>query len=91
MSEETSTITRAQFERLKIERVVLFGANNGKWTDEELEANAVAAAVETAGQFIEASGLTDRPLSALDVEQFKDLIQKAAWAYMQVYVEYIPF
>ncbi len=91
MSEETITITRAQFERLKNERVVLFGANNGEWSDEELEANAVAAAVEAAGQFIEASGLANRPLSALDVEQFKALIQQAAWAYMQVYVDYIPF
>jgi len=91
LSEETITVTREHYERLKNERVVLFGANNGVWTDEELEANAVAAAVEAAGQFIEPNGLTDRPLSALNIEQFKALIQQAAWAYMQVYVEYVPF
>ena len=91
MSEETITVTREHYERLKNQRVVLFGANNGAWTDEELEANAVAAAVESAGQLIEASGLADRPLSAFTSEQFKVLIQQAAWAYMQVYVDYIPF
>ena len=91
MSEENITVTRKHYERLKNERVVLFGANNGVWTDEELEANAVNAAIEAAGQMIEAGGLVNRPLSALTQEEFRTLIQNAAWAYMKVYVSYIPF
>ena len=91
MSEETITVTREHYERLKNERVVLFGANNGVWTDEELEANAVAAAVEAAGQVIETGGFMNRPLSALTRDDFTALIQKAAWAYVKVYVDYIPF
>ena len=91
MSEETITVTHEHYERLKNERVVLFGANHGEWTDEELEANAVAAAIEAAGQVIEAGGFVNRPLSALTVEQFKAVIQQAAWAYMRIYVDYIPF
>jgi len=91
LSEETITVTREHYEHLKNQQVVLFGANNGEWTDEELEMNAVAAAVEAAGQFIEASGLANRPLSALTSEQFKALIQQAAWEYMRIYVDYIPF
>ena len=90
-SEDTITVPREHYERLKNERVVLFGANNGKWTNEELEANAVDAAVEAAGQIIEAGGFIDRPLSELTREQFSALIQQAAWAYMQVYVDYVPF
>jgi len=91
LNEETITVTREHYERLKKDRVVLFGANNGEWTDEELEANAVAAAVEAAGQFIEAGGIGDRPLSALTREQFSALIQQACWKYMEVYVDYVPF
>ena len=91
MKEETITVTREHYERLKNDRVVLFGANNGVWMDEELEINAVAAAVEAAGQVIEAGGFSDRPLSALTREQFSMLIQRACWKYMEVYVEYIPF
>ena len=37
MTEETITVTREHYERLKNERVVLFGENSGKWSDEELE------------------------------------------------------
>ena len=91
MKEETIIVTREHYERLKNERVVLFGANNGEWTDEELEANAVDAAVEAVGQIIEAGGFIDRPLSALNRKQFGALIQQAAWAYMQVYVDYVPY
>ena len=90
-SEDTITVPREHYERLKNERVVLFGANNGKWTDEELEENAIDAAVEAAGQVIEAGGVIDRPLSALTREQFGALIQRACWRYMEVHVEYIPF
>ena len=91
MTEETITVTREHYERLKNERVVLFGENNGEWSDEELERQAVDAAVEAAGQFIETGGFTDRPLSALTREQFSALIQRACWKYLEVYVEYIPF
>ena len=91
MTEETITVTREHYERLKKERVVLFGANNGKWSDEELESNAVNAAVEAAGQTIEAGEFMDRPLSALTREQFSALIQRVCWKYLEVYVEYIPF
>ena len=76
MSEETITVTRKHYERLKNERVVLFGANNGVWTDEELEANAVDAAVEAAGQVIETGGFMNRPLSALTRDDFTALIQR---------------
>ena len=91
MTEETITVTREHYERLKKERVVLFGANNGEWSDEELEDNAVSAAIDAAGQIIEAGGFMDRPLSALTREQFSALIQRACWKYLEVYVEYIPF
>lgn len=91
MTEETITVTREHYERLKNERVVLFGENNGKWSDEELENNAVQAAMQAAGQFIETSGLIDRPLSVLTREQFSALIQRACWKYMEVYVDYVPF
>jgi len=76
LSEETITVTRKHYERLKNERVVLFGANNGVWTDEELEANAVDAAVEAAGQVIETGGFMNRPLSALTRDDFTALIQR---------------
>ena len=91
MKEDTITVTREHYERLKKNRVVLFGENNGEWTDEELEVNAVQAAIQAAGQFIETGELIDRPLSALTHEQFSALIQRACWKYMEVYVEYIPF
>lgn len=91
MSEETITITREHYERLKNERVVLFGANNGVWTDEELEMNAVAAAIEAAGRIVEEGGIAGKPLLDLTADQFTTMIQQAAWAYMQVYVDYVPF
>ena len=91
MTEEMITVTREHYERLKKNRLVLFAANNGEWTDEELESNAVDAAVEAAGKIIESGGLIDRPLSALTCEQFSALIQQACWKYMEVYVDYIPF
>ena len=90
-SEDTITVSREHYERLKNERVVLFGANSGKWTDEELERNAVDTAVEAAGNVIERENLTEAPVSRFTVEQFREMIQQAAWAYMQTYVEYIPF
>ena len=90
-SEDTITVPREHYERLKNERVVLFGANNGKWTDEELEGNAVDAAVEAAGNIIEHEKLTEAPVSKFTIEQFREMIQQAAWAYMKVYVDYIPF
>lgn len=85
------TVSREHYERLKKERVVFFGANNGIWSDEELEQNAVDAAVVAVGQVIEQTGLGDRSISALSVEEFRNILQQAAWAYMQVYVDYIPF
>jgi len=91
LNEETITVTREHYERLKNERVVLFGANNGVWTDEELEKNAIDAAVEAAGRYIEAGKLADKPLSSLSPQQFSGLIQQAAWEYMQVYIDYLPF
>jgi len=91
LSEETITVTREHYERLKNERVVLFGANNGVWTDEELEGHAVDAAVEAAGNVIDDASMAGRPLAALTNNEFRRLIQRAAWAYMQVYVEYVPF
>ena len=91
MTVPTITVTREHYEQLKNSRVVLFGENNGEWTNEELENNAVSAAIDAAGQYIEAGGLIDRPMSALTREQFSTLIQQACWKYMEVYVEYIPF
>ena len=91
MSEETITVTREHYERLKSERLVLFGANHGIWTDEELERQAVEAAVEGAGQFIESSGIGNRALESIDPEQFRSLLQQACWKYMETYVNYIPF
>ncbi|MBT3231499.1 MAG: hypothetical protein HN356_01655 [Calditrichaeota bacterium] len=87
----TITITREHYERLKNDRVVLFGENNGEWTDEELEGNAISAAIEAAGEIIEGEKLLQIPISEFTQEQFKALIQWAAWAYMKVYVEYVPF
>ena len=87
----TITITREHYERLKNDRVVLFGENNGEWTDEELEANALSAAIEAAGGIIDGEKLSQIPISEFTPEQFKAVIQKAAWAYMKVYVEYVPF
>ena len=91
MTEETITITREHYERLKNQRVVLFGANNGEWTDEELENNAVQTAIESAGKEIEANKLMNTPVSEFTLEQFRAMIQRAAWAYMKVYVDYVPF
>ena len=91
MTEETITVTRQHYERLKNERVVLFGENSGKWSDEELESNAVQAAVEAAGRIIETDRLTKRPITSFTSDQFREMIRQAAWAYMQVYVDYIPF
>ena len=90
-SEDTITVPREHYERLKNERVVLFGTNNGKWTDGELEGNAVNAAVESAGNVIEHEKLTEVPVSRFTAQQFREMIQQAAWAYMQVYVGYVPF
>ncbi len=90
-SEDTITVPREHYERLKNERVVLFGANNGKWTDEELESNAVQAALEAAGRVIETGRLTQRPIASFTPDQFREMIQQATWAYMQIYVDYIPF
>jgi len=87
----TITITREHYERLKNDRVVLFGENNGEWTDEELENNAVSAAIEAAGEIIEGEKLPHISVSEFTPEQFRALIQRAAWAYMKVYVEYVPF
>jgi hypothetical protein len=87
----TITITREHYERLKNDRVVLFGENNGEWTDEELENNAITAAIEAAGEKIEGEKLLQIPISEFTQEQFKALIQRSAWAYMKVYVEYVPF
>jgi len=77
-SEDTVTVPRQHYERLKNERVVLFGANSGKWTDEELERNAVDAAVEAAGNVIEHEKLTVTPVSKFTIEQFREMIQQAA-------------
>jgi hypothetical protein len=87
----TITITREHYERLKNDRVVLFGENNGEWTDEELENNAVAAAIGATGQYIEEERLMNTPVSEYTQEQFSALVQRASWAYMKVYVEYVPF
>ena len=91
MTEETITVTHEHYERLKNERVVLFGENNGEWSDEELESNAISAAVEVAGEIIEGEKLTSIPVSEFTQEQFMAVIQRAAWAYMKVYVDYVPF
>ena len=91
MSKDNITITREHYERLKDERVVLFGENNGKWTDEELENNAIDAAIQAAGEIIEKQKLSKVPLSEFTTKQFSGIIQKACWSYMQVYVNYIPF
>jgi hypothetical protein len=87
----TITITREHYEQLKNSRVVLFGENNGEWTDEELENNAVLSGIEAAGQYIEEKMLIHTPVSEYTQEQFSALVQHAAWAYMKVYVEYVPF
>ena len=87
----TITITREHYEQLKNSRVILFGENNGKWSDEELENNAVAAANEAAGQYIEEEKLMNTPVAEYSQEQFSALVQRAAWAYMKVYVTYVPF
>jgi len=91
LNEETITVTREHYERLKNERVALFGANNGVWTDVELEDHAVDAAVEAAGRFIEAHCLSDKSMASLSPEQFRAILQQACWKYMQTYVDYIPF
>ena len=91
MTDLTITITREHYEQLKNSRVVLFGENNGKWTDEELESNAVSASIEAAGQYIEEEGIINKSVSEYTPEQFGALVQRAAWAYMKVYVEYVPF
>lgn len=91
MTEETITITREHYERLKENRVVLFGENSGKWSDEELEDNAVQAAIQAAGEIIEDEKLMSIPVSEFTPEQFRAMIQRAAWAYMKVYVDYVPF
>jgi len=91
LTDLTITITREHYEQLKNSRVVLFGENNGKWTDEELESNAVSAAIEAAGQYIEEEGIINKSVSEYTPEQFGALVQRAAWAYMKVYVEYVPF
>jgi hypothetical protein len=88
---EMITVTKEHYEQLKNQRLVLFAANNGEWTDEELENHAVEAAMEATGALIESQELSDTPLSRLTPEQFKQLLQQAAWAYMQVYVDYVPF
>jgi len=41
LNEGTITVTREHYERLKNERVALFGANNGVWTDVELEDHCI--------------------------------------------------
>ncbi len=91
MTEETITVTREHYERLKNERVILFEENNGKWSDEELEDNAIQAAIQAAGEIIEDEKLTSIPVSEFTPEQFRAIIQRAAWAYMKVYVDYVPF
>ena len=91
MKELTITITREHYEQLKNSRVVLFGENNGEWSDEELENNAVSAAIEAAGRYIEEEGLMSKSVSEYTQEQFSALVQRAAWAYMKIYVEYVPF
>lgn len=91
MSKDNITITREHYERMKSERVVLFGENSGEWSDEELENNAIDAAIQAAGEMIEKHKLNDLPLSKLTIEQFREIIQQATWSYMQVYVNYIPF
>lgn len=89
--DETITISREHYEKLKKPRFVLFAANNGEWNDEELEQYAVDAAVEAVGNLIESRQLANRPLSQLTPEQFRRFCQQAAWAYMKVYVDYVPF
>ena len=91
MTEPTITVTREHYEQLKNSRVVLFGENNGEWTNEELENNAVSAAIDAAGQYIEEEKLMSTPVSGFTQEQFRTLVQHSAWAYMKVYVEYVPF
>ena len=85
------TVTREHYEKLKSQRLVLFAANNGEWSDEELEQHAVEAAMSAAGELIESQQLTETPLSQYSPGQFQQLLQQAAWAYMQVYVDYVPF
>ena len=88
---EMITVTLEHYEKLKSQRLVLFAANNGEWTDEELEDHALDAAMDAAGGQIEVQKLIDTPLSKLTTEQFRQILQQAAWAYMQVYVDYVPF
>ena len=85
------TVTREHYERLKNQRVVFFGSNGGEWSDEELESHAVEAAIVAAGMEIEKSSAAGKPVASFTPEQFKCVIQQAAWAYMKVYVDYIPF
>ena len=75
MPSETITIPLKEYEHLVNSRVVLFGENSGDLTDEELEAKAVEAALKAA----------DIP------PEWSQPIQQACWAYMQVYVDYVPF
>ena len=68
-----------------------FGENNGEWTDEELENNAVSAAIEAAGKYIEEVKLMGTPVTQFTQVQFLALIQGAAWAYKKEWAEYVTF
>ena len=91
MTEKPIIISREHYERLKKEQVILFGENNGEWTNEELENNAVSAAIEAAGKYIEEVKLMGTPVTQFTQVQFLALIQGAAWAYKKEWAEYVTF
>jgi len=91
LTEKPIIISREHYERLKKEQVILFGENNGEWTNEELENNAVSAAIEAAGKYIEEVKLMGTPVTQFTQVQFLALIQGAAWAYKKEWAEYVPF
>jgi len=91
LTEKPIIISREHYERLKKEQVILFGENNGEWTNEELENNAVSAAIEAAGKYIEEVKLMGTPVTQFTQVQLLALIQGAAWAYKKEWAEYVPF
>jgi len=91
LTEKTIAIAYAHYERLKNERVVLFRENNGELSDEELQGNAVQAAIQAAIETIEDDKLITATILEFTPEQLCATIQRAAWAYIEVYVDYVPF
>ncbi|MDP8240836.1 MAG: hypothetical protein P9X24_17245 [Candidatus Hatepunaea meridiana] len=43
------------------------------------------------GEIIENEMLGTVPVSEFTQEQLRAMIQRAAWAYLKVYVDYVPF